>query len=104
MSLTIIDDTEVEALGPTDDGTYTGAKGGTEMMADRIKGLITEMGIEDKINVIHSRVRNVDTSKRNLLVLHDLFNDPEVSPPKGCRQQESVRQADIRQQPTDADL
>jgi UDP-glucose:(glucosyl)LPS alpha-1,2-glucosyltransferase len=79
MSLTIIDDTEVEALGPTDDGTYTGAKGGTEMMADRIKGLITEMGIEDKINVIHSRVRNVDTSKRNLLVLHDLFNDPEVS-------------------------
>jgi glycosyltransferase involved in cell wall biosynthesis len=78
MSLTIIDDTETEQLGPSDDGTYAGAKGGTEIMAERIKSVIDEMGIADKMNVIHSRVRSVEPNKRNLLVLHDLWNDPEV--------------------------
>ena len=32
MSLNIIDDTEKVELGPSKDGTYTGAMGGTELM------------------------------------------------------------------------
>jgi len=32
MSLNIIDDTETVELGPSADGTYDGAMGGTELM------------------------------------------------------------------------
>ena len=32
MGLNIVDDTEKVALGPSQDGTYTGAMGGTELM------------------------------------------------------------------------
>lgn len=79
MPLNVIDDTQKVSLGPSDDGTYADAKGGTEMMAERINAIISAHGFEDKVNVIHSRVRQLDESKKNILLCHDLWNDPEVS-------------------------
>lgn len=79
MPLNVIDDTQKVSLGPTNDGTYAAAKGGTEMMAERINAIISAHGLEDKVNVIHSRVRQLDESKKNILLCHDLWNDPEVS-------------------------
>ena len=77
MSLDQISDSEVEDIGPSKNGTYTKAKGGTEMMAERIQSLVDELGYNDKVNIIHSRVRHIDPKKKNILVLHDLWNDPE---------------------------
>lgn len=59
------------------DGTYADAKGGTEMMADKIQSALVESGLQDKINIIHSRVRDVDPDKKNLYIVHDTWNDPE---------------------------
>ena len=46
MSLNIIDDTDKIELGPSKDGTYTGAMGGTEMMNkalhDRVDNALLE--------------------------------------------------------------
>jgi UDP-glucose:(glucosyl)LPS alpha-1,2-glucosyltransferase len=79
MSLTIIDDTEVEDLGtsPTEDGTYSKAMGGTEMMN---KALMERVGpaLLNEFYIIKSRVRKVDTDKKNILWLHDLWADPEA--------------------------
>lgn len=77
MPLHVIDDTDKVSLGPTNDGTYAAAKGGTEMMAERINAIISDHGLQDEVNVIHSRVRQIDESKKNILVCHDLWNDPE---------------------------
>jgi len=77
MGLNIIDDTQKVSLGPTDNGTYAKAQGGTEMMAARIDQIIDRAGLSDQVNVIHSRVRHIDSSKKNILVCHDLWNDPE---------------------------
>ena len=77
MSLDQISDNEVEGIGPSKNGTYTKAKGGTEMMAERIQSVVDELDLNDQVNIIHSRVRNIDSSKKNILVLHDLWNDPE---------------------------
>jgi len=77
MGLNIIDDTEKVPLGPSEDGTYKDAKGGTEMMASRIQSLVDDLGYTDKFNIIHSRVRWTDPKKKNILVLHDTWDDPE---------------------------
>jgi UDP-glucose:(glucosyl)LPS alpha-1,2-glucosyltransferase len=52
------------------------ARGGTELMADRINSLPPEL--LSQFQIIHSRVRELDHSKRKVLVLHDLPGDPEV--------------------------
>jgi len=63
--------------GMNPNGTYAKAKGGTEMMAERIQEALVESGCEDKINIIHSRVREVDPDKLNVYVVHDTWRDPE---------------------------
>ena len=50
--------------------------GGTELMALRMVETINPELLK-QFNIIHSRVRNVDPDKKNILVLHDLPNDPE---------------------------
>jgi len=53
------------------------ARGGTELMEERIREYID---FEDEgIQLICSRVRNVDPDKKKILWLHDLAQDPEVS-------------------------
>jgi glycosyltransferase involved in cell wall biosynthesis len=52
------------------------AKGGTELMADRINSLPPEL--LSKFQIIHSRVRELDPTKKKIYVLHDLAGDPEV--------------------------
>lgn len=60
------------------DGTAKNAKGGTEMVRDAILSKCDPTLLE-KVKIIHSRVRPefFDLSKRNVLLLHDLWNDPE---------------------------
>lgn len=58
-------------------GTYVDSKGGTENMADRIQSALVESGFEEEINIIHSRVRDIDPNKKNVYVVHDTWNDPE---------------------------
>jgi len=66
------------SIEPTDNGTYAhiGSKGGTEQMYE---GLMSRLPshLTDRFNIICSRVRDVDSSKRNLLWLHDTWDDPE---------------------------
>lgn len=52
-------------------------RGGTELMADRINSLPPEL--LSKFQIIHSRVRELDSSKKKIYVLHDLAGDPEVA-------------------------
>lgn len=52
------------------------ARGGTELMADRINSLPPEL--LSKFQIIHSRVRDLDPNKKKIYVLHDLAGDPEV--------------------------
>ena len=65
-------------IAPAQNGTYghIGSQGGTEQM---FKGLMDRLPAELKepFNIICSRVRDVDSSKRNLLWLHDTWDDPE---------------------------
>jgi glycosyltransferase involved in cell wall biosynthesis len=51
-------------------------RGGTELMADRINSLPPEL--LSKFQIIHSRVKFLDTRKKKIYVLHDLAGDPEV--------------------------
>lgn len=53
------------------------ARGGTELMAGRINTLPPEL--LSNFQIVHSRVRDLDPSKKKILVLHDLAGDPEVS-------------------------
>lgn len=76
MSLTIIDDTETESLGPSEDGTYTQAMGGTELMNKALMERV-DSSLLDEFHIIKSRVRKVDPDKKNVLWLHDLWGDPE---------------------------
>ena len=59
------------------DGNVIDAKGGTEMMK---QGLVDRLddNLLDQFNIIHSRVRNLSEDKKNILVLHDLCDDPEA--------------------------
>jgi len=53
------------------------ANGGTEMMQ---RGLYERLpdDIKDEVQIICSRVRNIDTHRPTILWLHDLFMDPEA--------------------------
>lgn len=80
MSLKIIDDTEKVDLnpkGPSKDGTYTEANGGTELMNRALYERV-DKDLLDQFNIIKSRVRHVDPEKKNVLWLHDLWADPEA--------------------------
>lgn len=63
--------------GPTKDGTYKGAMGGTEMMMMGLKDRVSS-DLLDQFQIICSRVRELDDKPR-ILWLHDLWNDPEAS-------------------------
>ena len=83
--LKIIDDTpvmepqgdEFSFEGITTDELSQNAMGGTEMMK---YGLYDRLDpeIRDKVQIICSRVRDVDTNRPSILWLHDMFNDPEA--------------------------
>lgn len=60
----------------TADGSVFGAKGGTELMKEKIESLPKEL--LDDFQIIHSRVRDIDPHRIPILVLHDLAEDPEV--------------------------
>ena len=68
-------------IEPGTDGTYAhiGSKGGTEMIAEELKKRIDPKLLE-KVNIIHSRVRSnsIVSGKKNILVCHDTWDDPEV--------------------------
>lgn len=53
------------------------AMGGTELMAARIERDVNPSLLK-QFNIIHSRVRKLNRTKKNILVLHDLAQDPEV--------------------------
>jgi glycosyltransferase involved in cell wall biosynthesis len=62
------------------DGTFTstGAQGGTELMLAELRQRV-KPELLDQFNLICSRVRHIDPQKKNILWLHDLWNDPEAS-------------------------
>ena len=53
------------------------AMGGTELMANRIEEMLGP-DLLSQVQIIHSRVRELDNTKKKILVLHDLPGDPEV--------------------------
>lgn len=53
------------------------AMGGTELIAHRIEKIL-EPGLLDRVQIIHSRARELDETKKKIYVLHDLAGDPEV--------------------------
>ena len=76
MGLSIIDDTEKVELGPSEDGTYDGAMGGTELMNKALYERV-DNDLLDQFYIIKSRVRWTDPKKKNILWLHDTWDDPE---------------------------
>jgi glycosyltransferase involved in cell wall biosynthesis len=72
--------TRSKDLEPAKNGTYAhiGSKGGTEQMYE---GLMERLPAEltDQFNIICSRVRedSISSTKKNILWLHDTFDDPE---------------------------
>jgi len=70
----------MEELGPAQNGTYEhlGSQGGTEQMVAGLKQRLPA-DLLDQFNIICSRVReeNISTTKKNILWLHDTFDDPE---------------------------
>ena len=77
MALNIIDDTETVELGPSKDGTYDGAMGGTELMNKALYERV-DNDLLDEFYIIKSRVSWTDKDKPNVLWLHDTWDDPEV--------------------------
>lgn len=77
MALKILDTKDEEfSLGPSEDGTYTEANGGTEMMKRQLDARV-DPDLLEKFQIICSRVRWVDPKKPTILWLHDTCNDPE---------------------------
>lgn len=72
MSLTILDD------NVTKDELSANAMGGTELMKYGLAGRLRPE-LRDKVQIICSRVREVDPDKPSILWLHDLPTDPESS-------------------------
>ena len=66
--------------GADKDGTFTstGSQGGTELMLAGLKKY-ADPKLLNQFNIICSRVRHVDPKKKNILWLHDLWQDPEAS-------------------------
>lgn len=71
-------DDEFSFDGVTTDELSKNAMGGTEMMK---YGLYERLApdIRDEVQIICSRVREVDTHRPSILWLHDMFNDPEAN-------------------------
>lgn len=64
--------------GVGSDGTYEGAKGGTEMMRDKLHERV-DKALIDEFNWYHSRINGpVPEDGHNLLWLHDMWDDPQV--------------------------
>jgi UDP-glucose:(glucosyl)LPS alpha-1,2-glucosyltransferase len=76
MGLNVIDNTEKVSLGPSADGTYNGAMGGTELMNKALYERV-DNDLLDEFYIIKSRVRWTDPKKKNILWLHDTWDDPE---------------------------
>lgn len=53
------------------------ANGGTELMARRVVNTIPQELLEN-VQIIHSRIRDIDPDLKKILYLHDLPNDPEM--------------------------
>lgn len=72
------DGEEFSFSGVTTDELSKNAMGGTEMMK---YGLYERLSpdIRDEVQIICSRVRDVDTHRPSILWLHDMFNDPEAA-------------------------
>lgn len=78
LNITGLKESSTPSIDPASNGTYEhiGSQGGTEQMVAGLKQRIPKE-LLDKFNIICSRVREVDSSKRNILWLHDTFDDPE---------------------------
>ncbi len=77
MPLKILDTAEDEfSLGPSEDGTYEDANGGTEMMRNQLYSRV-DPDLLDKFQIICSRVRWIDPKKPTILWCHDTWDDPE---------------------------
>jgi len=78
LNITGLKESSATSIEPTNNGTYAhiGSKGGTEQMYE---GLMARLPphLKEKFNIICSRVREVDPTKRNILWLHDTWDDPE---------------------------
>lgn len=66
-----------DSKGVTVDELSKNAMGGTELMK---YGLYDRLSpdLRDKVQIICSRVREIDEGRPSILWLHDLFNDPEA--------------------------
>lgn len=62
--------------GVTTDELSKNAMGGTEMMKHGLYERL-DPDVRDKVQIICSRVRDVDSNRPTVLWLHDMFNDPE---------------------------
>ena len=62
----------------SEDGTYVGARGGTEMMRDRMFELV-DNELHEQFHFILSRVTEVQDDKPTLLWLHDMWDDPQIA-------------------------
>lgn len=71
-------DAAATSMGPARDGTFAhiGSQGGTEQMMAGLRSRVPPQ-LLDKFNIICSRVRDLDPSKKNVLWLHDTWDDPE---------------------------
>jgi len=78
LNITGLKDSATPSIDPASNGTYEniGSQGGTEQMVAGLKQRVPAE-LLNKFNFICSRVREVDTSKRNILWLHDTWDDPE---------------------------
>lgn len=79
MKLKVVDDVNDDdefSLGPSEDGTYTEANGGTEMMDRALKERV-DNDLLEQFYIIKSRVRWTDPKRPNILWLHDTWDDPE---------------------------
>ena len=77
MSLRIVGAEKDEfSLGPTEEGTYEEANGGTEMMRRQLFDRV-DKDLLDKFQIISSRVRWIDPKKPTVLWLHDTWDDLE---------------------------
>jgi len=74
MKLNIIDE---KSGSVTNDGTAKNSRGGTELMRERLFNSMPEE-LLDKVQIISSRVREVDPNKPSILWLHDCWDDPEA--------------------------
>lgn len=66
-----------DSSGVTVDELSKNAMGGTELMKYGLYDRLSPK-IKDKVQIICSRVRDVDEDRPSILWLHDLFNDPEA--------------------------